>query len=329
MAISDAVRPVMVGLGGDSGTGKTTLARGIYDIFGAENILNVCLDDYHILDRARRAERGLTALDPRANDVALMEEHVWALRRGEVVRKPVYDHRTGTFGRPEEVEPCPIVVVRGLFPLFTDRLRSAFDVRIWLDPDDELKYHWKVKRDVAQRGYAIPQVIRQIVERQDDVRRYIHPQREHADLVVRFWPPPGHFADDPEARAASAHLNVRLVLRERLPRLDLADVLDAADGDPPAVRMVSETAPSGPADVLEVDGTIDPDRVWSLEEMIWTQMHSHRHLRPDEIGTYLDGTRPRHSDPLALTQLLVACFIVRRRDELAAPLGAAAIRRRA
>src|SRR5215813_2975146 len=157
------IRPVMLAVGGDSGTGKTTLTRGIYDIFGAENILNVCLDDYHTLDRAARQRAGITALNPAMNNVELMEEHVWALRDGQTITKPVYDHSTGTFGAPEVVTPRPIVIIRGLFPLFTERLRDAFDVRVWLAPDDELKYHWKVQRDVAQRGYLLEEVIRQIV----------------------------------------------------------------------------------------------------------------------------------------------------------------------
>lgn len=326
--LADAVRPVMVAVGGDSGTGKTTLCRGLYDLFGGENILNVCLDDYHSLDRAGRAASGLTPLDPKANRMELMEEDVWALRDGRRVVKPVYDHATGTFGTPEEVEPRPIVLIRGLFPLFTPRLREAFDLRVWLDPDLELKYHWKVKRDVAQRGYTVEQVIRQIVERQVDAQRYIFPQQAHADLVVRFWPHSGFFAKEGAAAHANGHLNVRLVQRGTLPRVDLADVLEAAEGAGlPALRLVSEVQAGVPLEVLEIDGTISHEKSAELEERIWDHMHSHRHLRPDDIGTFLDGTAPRHSDPLALAQLLVAHIIVRRREELAALVGGQAIRR--
>src|SRR5215469_7383127 len=128
MGEMEPIRPVMLAVGGDSGTGKTTLTRGIYDIFGADNILNICLDDYHTLDRAARRKAGITALNPEMNNVNLMEEQVWALRAGETITKPVYDHSTGAFGVPEVVSPRPIVIIRGLFPLFTERLRQAFDV---------------------------------------------------------------------------------------------------------------------------------------------------------------------------------------------------------
>ena len=59
----------MVAVGGDSGTGKTTLVSGLYRIFGAERITNICLDDYHRLDRAARKRAGVTALNPVANDL--------------------------------------------------------------------------------------------------------------------------------------------------------------------------------------------------------------------------------------------------------------------
>lgn len=324
MALMDPVRPVMVAVGGDSGTGKTTISRGLYDIFGAENIVNICLDDYHTLDRLERATVGITALDPRANDIALMERHVEALRRGETIEKPVYDHSTGTFAQPERVEPAAIVIIRGLFPLFSERLRAAFDVRLWLDPDPELRVQWKVKRDVAQRGYTVAQVRGQIAERQDDADRYVLPQRAHADLIVRFQRPAGPPAD------GDGHLDVRLWQRGHLPKLDLDDILDAAKADdPPALRLGRGDVDGERRDVLEIDGAISPERAAEMEERIWAHMRSHRHLRPDEIGTFLYGTEARHSDPLALTQILLAYLVVRCRERASAQAGGVAIRRSA
>ncbi len=315
------IRPTMLAVGGDSGTGKTTLTRGIYDIFGAGNIVSICLDDYHTLDREGRQRAGITALNPGANDIGLMQEHVWALREGRPIVKPVYDHSTGTFGVPEVVEPRPIVIIRGLFPLFTERLRAAFDVRVWLDPDEELKYHWKMKRDVAQRGYVLEQVIRQIVERQDDVRRYIAPQQAYADRVVRFYPPDGYLRARAAASADDGHLNVQLIQRLTPPRIDLADVLEAAAGQRRALREYESLYEGKAVSVLEIDGDISPDKAAEIEERVWDHMPSHRHLRPDQIGTYLEGVSPRHSDPLALTQLLVAYRIVAARDAIGADLG--------
>jgi phosphoribulokinase len=322
----EAIRPVMLAVGGDSGTGKTTLTRGIYDIFGADNILNICLDDYHTLDRAARRKAGITALNPAMNNVNLMEEQVWALRAGKTITKPVYDHSTGAFGAPEVVGPRPIVIIRGLFPLFTERLRQAFDVRVWLAPDEELKYHWKVQRDVAQRGYLLEEVIRQIVERQDDFRQHIEPQQVHADRIVRFLPPPGYLRARHDGHPDASHLNVQIIQRATVPRVDLQDIIQASQsrvGRQPALREYDDVYQSEPVVTLEIDGNIGPTTAARIEERIWDHMHSHRHLRPDELGTFLDGTAPRHSDPLALTQLLIAYRIVAARDAVGAGAGGA------
>jgi phosphoribulokinase len=320
-------RPILVAVGGDSGTGKTTLVSGLYRIFGSERITNICLDDYHKLDRAERKRGGVTALNPIANDLELMAEHVGRLQGGETITKPTYDHSTGTFGPAETVVPRDIVVIRGLFPLFTADLREAFDVRIWLDPQEELKWSWKVRRDCAQRGYSVPEVIRQLMDRREDQLAYVAPQRTHADLVVRFEAPPGYFLPGTAVEHDDAHLDVRIDLHERLPRLDLDDVLAAGNGGSrPAIRFRDGDGREPAAarfGTLEIDGTVAPDRARELDERVWAHMERHRHLRPDEIGAYLDGTTARHSDPLALTQLIVAYQIVQagieRGSRLAAP----------
>jgi len=303
----------MVAVGGDSGTGKTTIVSGLRRVFGDDQIATISLDDYHVLDRSARKRLGVTALDPIANDLVLMGQHMEALRRGETVDKPTYDHTTGTFGPRELVAPRRIVIVRGLFPLFTPRLRAAFDLRVWLDPQEELKWAWKVKRDCAQRGYSIPEVIRQIVERRDAQLAHIAPQKAHADLVVRFVAPAGYFLPGTAVEHDDSHLNVQIHLRAGLPRLDLDDVLDA--GPAPAIRTSpggSNTARrDGRPFLLEIDGTVTSAVARDLDERIWAHLESHRTLRPDDIGQYADGASERHSDPLALTQLLLAAQIVR------------------
>ena len=318
-------RPILVAVGGDSGTGKTTLVSGLYRIFGSERITNICLDDYHKLDRAGRKKARVTALNPRANDLDLMVDHVNRLRRGETITKPTYDHATGTFGPAETVAPREIVVIRGLFPLFTTELNAAFDVRIWLDPQEELKWSWKVKRDCAQRGYSVPEVIRQLMDRRDDQLAFIAPQKKHADAIVRFQAPAGYFLPGTSVDHDDAHLDVRIDLHERLSRLDLDDVLAAGSDAPrPAIRLRhgAATTPSdgGRFTTLEVDGTISPRLANDLDERIWAHMETHRHLRPNGIGDYLDGETPRRSEPLALTQLIVAYQVARAGIETGDPL---------
>src|SRR5487761_943103 len=186
MPMSDVraeVAPIFVGIGGDSGSGKSTLTAAFYELLGADRITSVCLDDYHSLDRRERTLIGVTPLNPRANNFALMEDQLWALKRGEAIAKPVYDHADGTFKPPERVEPNEVVIVQGLHPFLLPGIREAFDLKVWLDPDTQLRIKWKLQRDIAKRGYDESQVRAEIEARRRDAVAHIQPQRAQADLV--------------------------------------------------------------------------------------------------------------------------------------------------
>lgn len=291
-------RPIFVGIGGDSGSGKSTLTAGFYRIFPEDQITSLCLDDYHGLDRRERNLLGITALDLRANNFALMENQLLTLKRGYPITKPVYDHRDGSFGPPEQIRAKEVVIVQGLHPFLVFGVRGLFDLKVWLDPEDELKHKWKVQRDVAKRGYTEEQVRTEIAARGPDVAAYITPQRQFADLVVRFYRPDSGGGGD-------EHLSVRIIERAALPRLNLDEVLhDRCDGF--CVRRGEDADET----VLDIDGAIDPVTVRRLEDRIWDHFdtrHQHlRHLAPDQFGDFTDGVmRKHHSDPLALVQLLL------------------------
>lgn len=173
-----------IGVAGDSGSGKTTFTQGVRDIFGADLVSTITLDDYHRLDRKEREREGVTPLDPAANRLDLLEEHLDLLRRGVPVEKPVYDHATGTFGPPVLFRPTKILILEGLHTLFTRRLRDSMDFALFVDPDREVKYEWKLRRDMAGRGYAPDAIRREIARREPDYERYILPQKECADAVI-------------------------------------------------------------------------------------------------------------------------------------------------
>src|SRR6266705_3352091 len=117
-SISSLRQPLLVAVCGDSGSGKTTLTDGMVRVFGRERITHICLDDYHLLDRATRMHAGITALHPDTNNFALMTEHLRCLALGKPVVKPVYNHKTGIFGSPEEVHLTDVLEVsqKGLKP---------------------------------------------------------------------------------------------------------------------------------------------------------------------------------------------------------------------
>ena len=129
-----AARPVMLGIAGDSAAGKTTLSTGLAEALGPDRSTSVCVDDYHRYDREERKGLPFTALHPDCNYVAIMEQHLQHLATGQPILKPVYDHATGTLGRPELVEPREFVIVEGLLPLHTKLARACFDITVYLEP---------------------------------------------------------------------------------------------------------------------------------------------------------------------------------------------------
>lgn len=181
-------RVVLIGVAGDSGCGKSTFLRRLEDLFGAELMTVICLDDYHSLDRKQRKEAGVTALDPRANNFDLMYEQIKALKNGETINKPIYNHETGLIDPPEVVHPNHIVVIEGLHPLYDERVRSLLDFSVYLDISDEVKIAWKIQRDMAERGHTYEDVLTAIEARRPDFEAYIDPQKTHADVVLQILP---------------------------------------------------------------------------------------------------------------------------------------------
>jgi phosphoribulokinase len=316
--MTNTQQPLIVAVCGDSGSGKTTLTDGMVRVFGQERITHICLDDYHLLDRAARVRAGITPLHPDANNFALMTEHIRCLASGQLVVKPVYDHKTGTFAPEEEVSPAEIIIVHGLHPLYTEELRELAHVRIYLDPEPMLRYQWKIIRDSTSRGYTVEQVQQEIVARERDSYLYIHPQKQFADIIIRFSRPSAYCRTrDP------AHLDVRLIEGKHTPKIDLTDVLEVStnrqNGLKPALRFSEEEYEGTLSDVLEIDGDISHEKACELEDRIWAHMENVSHLRPDRLdylGRFHVGNELRQSDPLALTQLIMLYHVVSARDRM-------------
>src|SRR6266702_7185554 len=308
-------QPLIVAVCGDSGSGKTTLTGGMVRVFGQERVAHICLDDYHTLDRATRLRNGITALHPAANNITLMTEHIRLLVHGESIVKPVYDHKTGTFAEPVEFQPADIIIVHGLHPLYTEELRNLAHVHIYLDPETALLQQWKIMRDSTSRGYTVEQVRQQMVIRRRDRRLYIQPQKQFADIIIRFLRGSLYYRTND-----LAHLDVRLMEAKHAPKVDLSDVLEISqNGDRPALRLIEQPYAGEMRDVLEMDGDITHQEAFELEDCIWAHLENASHLRPDRLsllGPFYVGNMLRQSDPLALTQLIILYHVVSKMQEM-------------
>ncbi|HVW45762.1 MAG TPA: phosphoribulokinase [Solirubrobacterales bacterium] len=283
-------RPLLLGIVGDSGTGKTTLTRGLVRILGERRATHISGDHYQRLDREQRAEHGITPLHPDGNHLDVLAQHLVHLRAGEPILKPVYRHRDGTFGAAEYVRPADFTIVEGILAFHTEAMCDAFDVRVFLDPPEDLRRRWKVQRDCSRRGYTTDEVLEELDRREADAERFVRPQRRHADIVVAFMP--GDRGDD-------EHLDAKVTLRPGLVHPDLSTVLaEGADGGMSPARRGEEV-------VLWIPGTIEPERSAAIQEAIWDRMQFASHLRNERLGEFTTGTELRRSESLAIVQLLV------------------------
>ncbi len=294
-------RPVLVGVVGDSAAGKTTLTDGLMSIFGPHRVSALCTDDYHRYGRQERKKLAITPLHPDCNYIEIMEQHLQLLAAGQPILKPVYGHAHGTLEPPELFEPRDFVIVEGLLAYHTKAMRDCFDVKVYLDPPEDLRRKWKVQRDCSKRGYEPAEVLADLERREPDSEAFIRPQRQHADIVVRFHPSDNSLDFDP------ASLSVRLVLRPTLPHPYLIDIAQRTRVDHQNPIRLSLARDGGkPVDVLEVEGGLDPGVSATVEQVIWESMALDKHgLERDAIGLFHDGDHLRRSESLAITQLLL------------------------
>lgn len=301
------MRPIILGIVGDSAAGKTTLSRGIVQILGAERVSVLCTDDYHRYNRQQRKEMGITPLNPACNYLDIMAQQLRLLRAGEPILKPRYDHKTGDFGPPQYLVPHPFLIVEGLLGMYWQEMRNAYSVRVYLDQPEELRYRWKVRRDSMQRGYAEEEVLHELAIRELDSAMYIRPQRHHADVIVSFYPG----ASSRTERNGDAHLNVRLTLHGTLHHPDFSEVI--AEDRSGCVRSTLGREGGRAVEYLEIDGSIPDEPARALERCILDHLDACGAASPTDLGQYSDS-QTQHSHPLALTQLFLVYHLLRARQ---------------
>ena len=181
-------RPITIAIAGGSGSGKTTVARTILDRIGEENIAYLPHDSYYrdLSDLPQEQHAAINFDHPDALDTELFMEHIAALQRYESINVPIYDFSTDS--RTDEVrvvQPHRIVLVEGIL-IFTDvRLREMFDVRIFVDTDDDVRFIRRLQRDVADRGRTPQSVIDQWMNTVRPMHlEFVEPSKRYAHVII-------------------------------------------------------------------------------------------------------------------------------------------------
>jgi uridine kinase/ribulose-5-phosphate 4-epimerase/fuculose-1-phosphate aldolase len=177
---------MLICISGSSGVGKTTISRLISLVLGDKACTLLSGDDLHRWERMSEMWNIHTHLNPSANDLQNGLTHIRALLSGQTIERRRYNHDSGKFDDPIVVTPTEHVIYEGLHALYDPAVIDLSDVCIFVDTDQDLKTEWKIRRDTKKRGYTQSQVVETMIRRKKDEELYISPQKDNADVVVKF-----------------------------------------------------------------------------------------------------------------------------------------------
>lgn len=179
--------PILVGIAGGTGSGKTTVVRRILEAFD-EDVICLDMDSYYrdLSEMPKEERRKFNFDHPDAFDTELFIQHLQELSAGKAVKKPVYSFAESVrTADVVEVEPAPIVIVEGILVLADARVRDLLEVKIFVDADDDIRFIRRLERDVAERGRTLESVISQY---QRTVRpmhySFVEPSKRYADVII-------------------------------------------------------------------------------------------------------------------------------------------------
>lgn len=186
-------KPVIIGVAGGSGSGKTTVCNKIYDYFSGKSIVMIEHDSYYRDQSDIPFEQRLeTNYDhPFAFDTDLLVEHLIKLQNNESIEVPVYDYTRHT--RSDEtihVKPQDVIIVEGILILEDKRLRDLMDIKIYVDTAADLRIIRRIERDIKERGRALDNVIDQYLSVVREMHeQFVEPSKKYADIII---PEGGH-----------------------------------------------------------------------------------------------------------------------------------------
>ncbi len=267
--------PIIIGVAGDSGSGKTTYSNGIRRLLGTDLVETICTDGYHKEDREQRKKSGRLPLDPAANHLDLLADHLHSIKQNKAIGVPIYNHETGKLDPPVSFSPSPIVVVEGLHALYPEFL-EWLDFTIYVDPNHDVKWEWKWERDIKRRGHKAEALEEEMTRRAAAYKRWIDFQKTGATVTIKIFPSQIEqmARHRLKGKLSENSYKVELIIQHsetHLPPLDmpldLATMLDI-DQAPLLIATVPSRYWGRDAIAIHIDGEITQRTVSELESYI-------------------------------------------------------------
>jgi uridine kinase len=186
------MKPIIIGVAGGSGSGKTTIVDIIMKALGNEDVVVIRHDDYYS-DQTHMPmdERVLVNYDhPLSFDNDLFIEHIQMLIKGQAIAKPMYDFTVHNRSpKTETVRPAKVIILEGILLLEEARIRDLMDIKVYVETDPDLRFIRRLERDIHERGRSVDSVVKQYLETVKPMHyQFVAPSKRHADIMI-----PNHY----------------------------------------------------------------------------------------------------------------------------------------
>lgn len=182
------MKPLVIGIAGGSGSGKSTVARKVADALGQASVVFLDMDAYYrnLTHLSLEDRRRVNWDHPDAFDLDLFIEQLDTLANGRAIQKPVYDFITHTRRDERElVEPADVIVIDGILLFAEERIRDLCDVKVFVDADADVRVLRRIRRDVRDRGRPLEEIIDQYLSTVQPMHlQFVEPSKRYADVIV-------------------------------------------------------------------------------------------------------------------------------------------------
>jgi uridine kinase len=182
------VKPLIIGIAGGTGSGKTTVARKIADALPQASVVFLDMDGYYrdFAHLPMDERRKINWDHPETFDLDLFASHLERLARGESVDKPVYDFtRHVRSSRTEHITAADVVVVDGILLFVDERIRALFDVKVFVDADPDIRLVRRIQRDMSERDRPLEEILQQYLTTVRPMhQQFVEPGKRYADIIL-------------------------------------------------------------------------------------------------------------------------------------------------